>query len=392
LGITLGVAISTQLSVLDDSRRTRLLALRSVSEQSSARRLPSATHKGRGAGYDPSNRFRSAWLEPEPDWTDPEDPGPQTRFLSDASRTVISKNTSPDVPFDVSINPYRGCEHGCVYCYARPTHEYLDLSAGLDFETRIVVKREAPRLLRDALAKPSWRPRVLAMSGVTDAYQPVERRLRLTRGCLEVLVECRNPVAIVTKSHLVTRDVDLLGTLAQVDAAHVLISVTSLDERLVGALEPRAARPQRRLAAIRALRDAGVPVGVMVAPVIPGLNDREVPAILEAAAEAGATTASWILLRLPHAVAPLFEDWLGRHAPEARDRVMARIRETRGGHVSDARFGARMRGEGAYAAQLESLFRVARRRAGLAEELPPLSCEAFRRPLTTGAQLSLFGG
>lgn len=355
------------------------------------RPLPSATHRGRGAGYDPANRFHSGWVQAEADWTDPDDPGPQTRFLDDASQTILSRNTSPDVPFELSVNPYRGCEHGCVYCYARPTHEYLDLSPGLDFETRIVVKRRAPALLRDALAKPSWRPRVIAISGVTDAYQPIERRLRLTRGCLEVLADCLNPVGIVTKSHLVTRDIDVLSRLAAVGAVRVQISITSLDDALAGSLEPRAARPQRRLAAIRKLAEAGIPVGVIVAPVIPGLNDRELPAILDAAAAAGAQSAGWVLLRLPHAVAPLFEDWLERVAPERKERVLARVREVRSGRLSDPRFGSRMRGEGAYAQQLEALFGVARRRAGLADDLPPLNAAAFRRPLTRGGQLSLFG-
>jgi DNA repair photolyase len=293
------------------------------------------------------------------------------------------------VGFDASVNPYRGCEHGCVYCYARPTHEYLGFSAGLDFETRILVKEDAPELLRRALASPRFEPRVIALSGVTDPYQPVERRLGLTRRCLEVLAEFRNPTAIVTKSRLVARDTDLLGELARHDAVSVHVSLTCLDPELQRRMEPRASSPRLRLEAIESLARAGIPVGAMLGPVIPGLTDHEIPAILAAAAGAGATFASWILLRLPHGVAPLFEAWLERHHPERKAKVLHRIQEVRGGRLNDPRFGSRMRGEGLHAEQIEALFALAARRAGLARRGPALSTRAFRRP--AGAQLALFG-
>jgi len=355
-----------------------------------ARPLPAAP-RGRGSADDPPNRFASRWREPDPEWTDPDDPGPETRLLGDASRSVISTNDSPDVPFRKSLNPYRGCEHGCSYCYARPTHEYLGFSAGLEFETRIVVKERAAELLRAALRRPSWRPEVLAMSGVTDPYQPVERRLGVTRACLEVLAEARNPVGVITKSALVTRDADLLAELARHGAASVSLSITTLDDELAGALEPRAARPRRRLGAIEALAAAGVPVGVMIGPVIPGLNDREVPAILAAARAAGAGHAGWVLLRLPHGVRDLFAAWLERHRPGEKDKVLARLSEARGGRLNDPRFHTRMRGGGAYAGQLERLFQVARARHGFPERSWALSTAAFRRPgPPRGPQLELF--
>ena len=347
----------------------------------------------RGAADNPANRFErlrtvaDADLEPPPDGEDGEPPPVPTLYLRDPTRTLLAHNDSPDLGFDTSLNPYRGCSHGCSYCYARPTHEYLGFSAGLDFETRILVKEDAPELLRKALASPRWEPRVVALSGVTDAYQPVEAKLRLTRRCLEVFAEFRNPVAVVTKSALVARDADLLGELASVGAATVHVSITTLDDDLRRALEPRASSPRSKLAAIETLTAAGVPVGVMCAPVIPGLNDAEIPAILEAAARAGAVRAAHVVLRLPHGVAEIFEGWLERHRPERRARVMARIREVRGGRTNDPRFHSRMRGEGVYAEQIHALFELARRRAGLANERPPLSTAAFRRPGT--AQLSL---
>jgi DNA repair photolyase len=345
--------------------------------------------KGRGAAGNPANRFERLHVLAAEEWTDPDDPGPRTVLLRDSTRNILSRNDSPDVGFSVSVNPYRGCEHGCIYCYARPTHEYLGFSAGLDFETKIVVKHDAPALLRAALLSPRWKPQPIAMSGVTDPYQPVERRLRLTRGCLEVLAEFRNPVAVVTKNHLVTRDVDLLGELASHGAAMVAISVTSLRPALQRIMEPRTATPAKRLHAIRRLADAGVPVRVMVAPVIPGLTDEEVPAILDAAAEAGARAASYIMLRLPHGVKDLFADWLEAHFPDRRSRVLNRVRDVRGGELNDARFCSRMRGEGAYADQLRQLFETARRRAGLEGDGVALSAAAFRRP-APGGQLGLF--
>jgi DNA repair photolyase len=347
--------------------------------------------RGRGAATNPRNRFERLHVD-RSGWGDPDDPGPGTRLLADASRSVLSFNDSPDVALDVGLNPYRGCEHGCVYCYARPSHEYLGMSAGLDFESRILVKRDAPGLLREALAKPGWRPRPIMLSGVTDAYQPAERRLRLTRRCLEVLAGFRNPVAVTTKSYLVTRDRDLLGELARDDAAAVSLSITTLRTELQRIMEPRATTPARRLGAIRVLADAGVPVGVNVAPVVPGLTDHELPAILEAAAEAGATFAGYVLLRLPHGVARLFERWLATHLPERKEKVLSRLRSLHGGRLYDARFETRGRGEGPFAEQLRQLFRVHRDRVGL-DRPPPLSAAAFRRPEPDpGPQLGLFDG
>jgi DNA repair photolyase len=345
--------------------------------------------KGRGALANPRNRFEPLTVIQDPEAWDPEDPGPRTRFYRDASRSVIARNNSPDVPFDASVNPYRGCEHGCSYCYARPTHEYLGFSAGLDFETRILVKQDAPALLRRELSSPRWQPKVLAMSGVTDCYQPVERRLRLTRACLEVLVEFRNPVSVITKNHLVTRDADLLAELARDDCAMVFLSVTTLDPALQRVMEPRTSTPARRLAAIRTLSQAGIPVGVMVAPIIPGLTDHEMPAILEAAAAAGASAAGYVPLRLPHGVKELFSDWLEAHYPGRKEKVLNRLRELRGGKLYESRFGLRMRGEGPWAEQLDALFEAGRRKAGLDRKRIELSTTAFRRS-APGGQLGLF--
>jgi DNA repair photolyase len=307
-------------------------------------------------------------------------PAPHTVFLRDDSRSIIASNDSPDVGFEKSINPYRGCENGCAYCYARPTHEYLGFSAGLDFETRILVKEDAPELLRRELAAPRWQPQTISISGVTDPYQPVEQRLRLTRRCLEVLAEFRNPVAIVTKRQLVTRDVDLLQELARHQAAAVFLSVTSLDGRLARLMEPRASQPVARLDAIRTLARAGVPVGVMVAPVIPGLTDHEMPAILQQAAAAGARCAGFVPLRLPGAVAGIFERWLEQHFPDRKQKVLGRIRSIRQGKLNDPNFGSRMRGDGPIADALRDLFHLARHKARLDGPFPELSAAAFRRP------------
>jgi len=274
-------------------------------------------------------------------------------------------------------------------CYARPTHEYLGFSAGLDFERRIMVKEDAPALLRRELAAPRWEPQEVSLSGNTDCYQPVERRLGITRRCLEVLAEFRNPVSTITKSTLVTRDADLFAELARDGAAHVFLSVTTLDPELARRMEPRAARPERRLEAMATLARAGVPVGVMIGPVIPGLNDAEIPRILEAAARAGAQSASWVLLRLPKPVDELFARWLEEHYPERRARVLGRIRDTRGGRLSDSTFGRRQRGAGEYAEQIAALFAAAARKHGLDARLPPLSADAFRRPARAGEQLRL---
>ena len=342
----------------------------------------------RGALENPPNRFETIILEPDADWNPDDDVLPRTQFFRDQSQTVITYNDSPDLGFDATLNPYRGCEHGCIYCYARPTHEYLGFSAGLDFESKIMVKLDAPKLLRSELSSPKWKPQAIALSGVTDCYQPVERKLKLTRACLEVLAEFRNPVGIVTKNLLITRDLDLLTELARHHAAMVFISLTTLDAELRNILEPRTSPPSARLAAIRQLADAGVPVGVLVAPVIPALNDHEIPAILKAAAEAGATCAEFTVLRLPFAVAPLFENWLATHFPLRKEKVLNQIRAMHGGKLYDAEFGRRMTGEGIFADQIAQMFEAARRKAGIANEPRELSTAAFRR--AGGEQLALF--
>ena len=347
--------------------------------------------RGRGAAQNPKNRFEAAEYLPDPDAFDPEEePSPRTQFLRDHTRGIIARNDSPDIPFSASVNPYRGCEHGCIYCFARPTHEYLGFSAGLDFETRILVKHDAPELLRRELASPRWEPQPISMCGVTDAYQPVERRLGLTRRCLEVLAEFRNPVAIVTKNHLVTRDADLLGELARHQAAVVNISITTLNPDLQRVMEPRASTPARRLDAVRTLSAAGIPVRVLVAPVVPGLTDHEMPGILKAAAEAGASAASFIPLRLPYGLKDLFEDWLQTHFPDRKDKVLNRIREMRGGKLYDSEWGKRMTGEGIFAAQYQAMFATASRKAGLTRDIPPLSTAAFRRSHDPAGQMGLF--
>jgi DNA repair photolyase len=338
-----------------------------------------STPPARGAGSNPPNRFEKLRLERDEDWNPEEDPSPKTQFLRDLSQTIITYNDSPDIPFRASINSYRGCEHGCSYCYARPYHEYLGFSAGLDFESRIMVKENAPELLRRELSSPKWKPQELAMSGVTDCYQPIERKLQLTRRCLAVLAEFRNPVSIVTKNYLVTRDLDLLRELAACQAVHVNLSINSLDSELARKLEPRASSPRQRLAAVETLSKAGVPVGVLVAPVIPALNDHEIPSVLAAARAAGAGWAGTEILRLPLTVAPIFEQWLERNVPDKKDKVLGRIRAIRGGKLNDPRFGSRMRGEGIFAEQISQMFHVARRKVGLPEDGPELSVAAFRR-------------
>lgn len=336
--------------------------------------------RGRGAADNPPNRFERLSFEEDPLRADPDAPAPTTQFFRDTTRSIIATNDSPDIGFSASINPYRGCEHGCIYCYARPYHEYLGLSAGLDFESKIMVKEDAPELLRKELAAPRWVPQTVAISGVTDCYQPIERRLCLTRRCLEVFAEFRNPVAIVTKSRLVTRDIDVLSDLACRDAAAVFLSVTTLDGDLARLLEPRAAAPAARLAAIQELAAAGIPVGVLTAPVIPGLNDHEIPKLLEAATRAGARFAGYVMLRLPHAVAPLFERWLEQHFPDRKEKVLGRIRSLRDGKLNDPRFGARMRGEGVIADMVADMFKLVCRKVGIEGRSPALSSAAFRRP------------
>lgn len=336
--------------------------------------------RGRGAADNPPNRFERLAYEEDPLRADPDAPAPTTQFFRDTTRSIIATNDSPDVGFDKSINPYRGCEHGCIYCYARPYHEYLGMSAGLDFESKIMVKEDAPELLRKELASPRWQPETVAISGVTDCYQPIERRLEITRRCLQVFAEFLNPVAIVTKSRLVTRDIDVLGELAQHQAAAVFISITTLDNDLARVLEPRAATPAARLAAIEELAKAGIPTGVLTAPIIPGLNDHEIPRIINAAVGAGAQSAGWVMLRLPYAVAPLFERWLEQHFPDRKDKVLGRIESLRGGQRNDPRFGTRMRGEGVLADAVADMFKLARRQAGLRDHSFKLSTASFRRP------------
>jgi DNA repair photolyase len=347
--------------------------------------------KGRGAHIDPPNRFSPTHREPDPEALDREEaPDPRTEFILERSRSIVTENDSPDISFRYSINPYRGCEHGCAYCYARPTHEYLGYNAGLDFETKIVVKENAAELFRDFLARDTWRPEPIVLSGVTDCYQPCERRFRLTRACLEVAAEARQPLSIITKNALILRDLDLLRDIAAKGLLHVAVSVTTLDSDLARSLEPRTSTPAARLRAIHALADAGVPVRVMVAPIIPGLNDSEIPAILEAAARAGAVAANWTLLRLPLTVAPVFREWLAREKPDRASRIEGRIRAARGGKLNDAEFNTRMRGTGEMVDQIGDLFRLFARKFGLDGELPPHDCASFRPPLPRTGQLRLF--
>jgi DNA repair photolyase len=343
--------------------------------------------RGRGAADNPQNRFERLAFTPEPDDVLAEEAvAPNTVFLRAASKTILTRNDSPDVGFSYSINPYMGCEHGCAYCYARPYHEYWGFSAGLDFESKILVKEDAPRLLRVELASPKWQPQVIAMSGVTDCYQPAERHFRLTRGCLEVLAEVRNPVSIITKSRLITRDIDILGEMATWGGAAVYVSITTLDAELSGKLEPRAARPEARLQVLRALSDAGIPVGVNAAPLIPGLTDHELPAILQASAASGASFAGYGLVRLPGAVEGIFSQWLERNYINAKNKVMNQIRAAHQGRSADSRFGVRMRGTGEHADQINQLFHVYSKQYGLNERCVELSSVCFKRPPRDGQQ------
>ena len=334
---------------------------------------------GRGSSINPVNRFEPLHYDVD-EWCDPGSPPHiRTQLFRDDTQTIIARNQSPDIGFETSINPYRGCEHGCAYCYARPTHEYLGFSAGVDFESKILVKLNAATLLAAELNRPGWRPQTVTMSGVTDCYQPIERRLKITRACLQVLVDFRNPTFIVTKNHLVTRDCDLLASLAAHEAAGVTISITTLDACLAQKLEPRASSPRSRLAAIRELAEANIPVGVNVAPIIPGLNDHEIPAILNAAAEAGARFAYYTIVRLPLAVSTIFINWLETHFPDRKNTVLRRIQSMRGGKLNESAFGRRMRGEGILAEQIRRIFEVGCRRAGLKHDHVELNTKAFRR-------------
>ena len=346
----------------------------------------------RGALANPDGRFETHRRQSEDDgwWREDDLPPLATTVTEDSSRTIIATNDSPDIPFSQSINPYRGCEHGCVYCYARPTHAYLGLSAGLDFETRLFAKPDAALLLEVALRRPGYRCQTIAIGTNTDPYQPIERQRRIMRGVLEVLAAFRHPVTITTKSALVVRDIDLLSPMAAQGLVSVALSVTTLDPDLARRLEPRAATPARRLAAVAALAEAGVPTAVMVAPVIPALTDHEMERILAAAAERGASSAAWILLRLPFETKELFEDWLAHHQPDRRSHVLSLLRQSRGGRLNDPRFGRRFAGSGPHAELLAQRFRLAARKLGLDRPRPPLRTDLFAPPPQPGDQLQLF--
>ena len=355
-----------------------------------------ARFTGRGATVSPPNRFETAWYEADYEHLAPDDEllaggrKVATQFFPDQSLSIITSNDSPDVPFTFSINPYRGCEHGCAYCYARPSHEYLGMNSGLDFETRIMVKHDAPLLLRRDLNKPSWKPEFIAISGVTDCYQPAERTFRLTRGLLEVLLEARQPAGLITKNALVVRDLDLLVPLAERKLVTVALSVTTLDAELARTLEPRTATPQAKLRAIQELSQAGIPTRAMVAPIIPGLNDHEVPQILEAIHDAGAQGAGYVMLRLPFGVRPIFQDWLRTHRPLQADRALGLLREVRDGQLTDPRFGSRMRGTGPYADSIRGTFEAFSKKLGLDRPWPALDATQFRPPALKSGQKMLF--
>jgi DNA repair photolyase len=339
--------------------------------------------RGRATGQLTKGRFESVEIAYAPG----DEQQIKTQVFKDTSRTIISYNDSPDVGMNTTLNPYRGCEHGCIYCYARPTHEYLGLSAGLDFESKIFAKMDAPELLRKTLQAKSWEPKVIGMSGVTDCYQPIEKQLELTRKCLEVLAEYKNPVVIITKNHLVTRDLDILLELSRYDAVNVVISITTLDRELANKMEPRASQPLKRLQAVRELSAAGVPVSVNMAPLIPGLTDHEIPSLLKAAVDAGARSANYVMARLPYSVKDLFKAWLVENFPLREQKVLHRIEEVRGGKLNSSQFGDRMVGEGPYAEHIAQVFNHYRRLYGLTQR-SKLSTEHFQRSL--GPQLSLF--
>ena len=352
--------------------------------------------KGRGAAIQPKNPYLSVHVE-----TDLEQVAddteylahigrPATEYIPDDSQSIVAENDSPDVGFRYSVNPYRGCAHGCSYCYARPGHEYLGLSAGLDFETKVFVKFRAAELLRDFLARPAWRPETIAFSGVTDCYQPAEKEFRFTRSCVAVAAECRQPIGVITKNALVVRDLDLLGKLAEHRAVRVSLSITTLDARLARVMEPRTSSPEARLRAIRQLCQAGIPTNVMVAPVIPGLTDSEMPAILTAAREAGAETAAYVMLKLATTVRPVFLDWLDRNYPDKASRVRTLIRSVRGGRLNDPHFGSRQVGTGNVAEMIAKTFRIWYKKLDFAVDRPPLNCDAFRRPQPAKGQQRLF--
>jgi DNA repair photolyase len=343
--------------------------------------------RGRSTSINPTNRFESQAYEPDEEeiWAGS---SVKTQVINDHAVSIISRNQSPDIPFEVSLNPYRGCEHGCAYCYARPTHEYLGYSAGLDFESRILVKRDAARLLEAELAKPNWKPQPLFFSGATDPYQPMEKDLGITRQCLEVLVRCRNPVMIITKNAGVLRDLDLLQKLAAWDCIQVSLSVTTLDTELARNMEPRTSSPRQRLETVQTLNESGIPAGVMVAPVIPGLTDTELPAIIQAAHDAGARWVHYVPLRLPGATADVFIDWLEREVPGKKDRVLQRLKSLRAGRMNSTVFGERFRGQGPWAEELKHLYQLGCIKAGFQKKPVQLSTAHFTPPGLN--QLELF--
>ncbi len=352
--------------------------------------------RGRAAAQNPPSRFARIHLELDSEAAETAEPREgaartiPTEYYLDDAQSVISENDSPDIPFRYSLNPYRGCSHGCSYCYARPTHEYLGLSAGLDFETKIFVKSAAPRLFREFLARNRWQPQPIALSGVTDCYQPAERHFEITRQCLEVALAARQPLSLVTKNALVTRDLDHLASMAEHQLVHVAISLTTQNQQLARVMEPQTSSPHARLQTIARLTAAGIPTSVLIAPVLPGLTDMEIPSLLQAAREHGAISASYTLLRLPTAVQPVFCEWLRRNLPDAAARVEARIRATHEGNLCSSTFGVRMKGSGSYAAHIEQTFQVFSRRWGLDAAPPALDTSHFRAPLSAGGQQRLF--
>lgn len=344
--------------------------------------------RGRGSSDNPANRFEGKYTDYDLDEETGQKPAQETKLFADDTKEILSKNESPDLPFTYGLNPYRGCEHGCIYCYARPFHEFLGFSAGLDFESRIMVKYDAAEKLRAKFASKNWKPESVTLSGVTDPYQPVERELEITGGCMEVFAEARNPVGIITKNYLVTRDIDLLEELAKYNAVHVTLSVTTLDRDLARVMEPRTSQPYRRLKAIEILAEKGISVGVNVAPIIPGLTDHECADILKAASDAGATHAGYTIVRLPHGVKDLFKEWLEQHFPDRKDKVLNRIRNIRGGELYESSFGKRFHGEGEFANQIREMFRIQTQKLGLNKKSLSLSTKHFRRP--EKGQLNLF--
>ena len=355
-------------------------------------RIPPGTRRARGAGLNMAGRFeRLEHVAVDDGWDLAEDiPVRKTEVAIERPRSIIARNQSPDIPFDRSVNPYRGCEHGCIYCYARPSHSFLGLSPGLDFETRLTAKPDAARVLAAELRKKGYRPEPLAIGTNTDPYQPLEKRFGIMREVLTVLRDFNHPVTVLTKGALIERDADLLGEMGRAGLAVAGLTITTLDRTLSRAMEPRAAAPERRLAALRRLADAGCPTRVSIAPLIPGLNDHEIEALLAAARDAGATTAGYVVLRLPREVGPLFRDWLEQHYPDRARRVMGLVREMHGGQDYDPQWGRRMKGEGVVADLIGRRFATARTRLGLAQPLPPLRTDLFRAPPTGPEQLTLF--